>query len=368
MRRVLDLRADAFGLLLSISLGVGILGSLAAGWLADKGYLKHAFWGGFVCLLFSYAVCALPPAYATYLMAFAFLGLANSGLLTLTSVAVARAYPDGARKALTFAMILHSIPGVIGPPLWEILLNHSESAVGTAGALRIVFFTALGVCAVAAVVFTAFPLSESVTEEKKPAAQGTGEAGTVWGPPLLIVCIFAALHAGAYNSMYSWIPEFTKRTFAPNPFPVSWILSGVSLSYIAGRIILLRVPDRLPDLKLIIAASAIGSVLFAVAFASPNQYLLGVLCLIGGLILSVNWPSIISHTAYLFPHASGKAVAFASASAGAMSFVIPPAMGFVAEKTGSLVAGMLLPPLMVAVLSVGAFVWRIRLRRIAAES
>ncbi|HPU86014.1 MAG TPA: MFS transporter [Candidatus Latescibacteria bacterium] len=368
IRRVLDLRADAFGLLLSVGLGFGILGSLAFGWLADRGYLKASFSTAFGILVASYAACMLPASYPVYLLALACAGLANSGALTLANVTAARAFPDGSRKALTGIMLAHSTGGVIAAPLWQMLFEVFDTRFPTESALQLVFLAAACVCAAAGVLFFAFPFPAHLTGRKAPAAAAPGDRAPLWGLPLVVVCAFAALQAGAYNSLFGWIPDFATRTFAPNPFPVSWILSGISLSYVIGRLILLRLPERLPDLRIIFVCAGAGALLFGTAFGSTSQYTMGTLCVAGGLVLSADWPSIFSHTASLFPANSGKAIAMAGASAGVMSFVLPPFMGFIAEQTGSLRAGMMVPPLLFAVLSVSALSWERYLRRARSHS
>ena len=363
IRRVLDLRADAFGLLLSVGLGFGILGSLASGWLADRGYLKASFGAAFGILVASYAVCMLPASYPLYLLALACAGLANSGALTLANVTAARAFPNGSRKALTGIMLAHSIGGVVAAPLWQMLFEVFDTRFPTESALQVVFLAAACVCATAGALFFAFPLPTQFAGRKTPAAAEPVDRASLWGLPLVVVCAFAALQAGAYNSAFGWIPDFATRTFAPNPFPVSWILSGISLSYVVGRLILLRLPERLPDLRVIFVCASTGALLFGAAFGSTNQYTMGILCVVGGLVLSADWPSIFSHTARLFPVHAGKAIAMAGASAGVMSFVLPPFMGFIAEQTGSLRAGMMVPPLLFGLLSVSALSWERYLRR-----
>ena len=359
IRDALQLRADAFGLLLSVGLGAGIVGSLSAGWLADRGHMRKTFHAALALLAITYATCSFPPSYARYLIAFTCAGMANTALTTLASVGVTRAYPEGSRKPLTWLLIGYSLAGIVGPPFWGYLFQAFTSVVGGARSLQFVFACALGACALAWAILALNPVPARVagTGTKKEDVQ-PGDIPLL-GLPLVLVCVFAALHASADNAMFVWIPEFTRAHFSPQPFPSSWILSGVAAAYVLGRLVLLSAPDRLRDLTVITAVAGTSAVLFMLAFNSPNQYLMAGLYVLGGVLLSADYPSIMSYTASMFKRGTGSALAITGAASAGASLLVPPLVGYISEVTGSLVTAMMLPPALLLLLALLAFLRKI---------
>jgi fucose permease len=126
--------------------------------------------------------------------------------------------------------------------------------------------------------------------------------------------------------------------------------------------VLVSLPERIGDLTLLGIASGVGAILSMLAFRSESQYELTILYTLAGVAMSIDYPSIMAHIGKEFPHATGRVMALAGAVSGGAGFLVPPAMGYVGELTGSMVAGMMLPVAMLAALSVTAFAWRRRLR------
>lgn len=359
IREALALRADAFGLLLSVGLGAGIAGSLSAGWLADKGHMRKAFHGALTLLIAAYAVCSFPPSYARYLVAFTCAGVANTALTTLASVAITRAYPQSSRKPLTWQLIGYSLAGIVGPPFWGYLFGVLELPAGQARALQLIFACALAGCALAWAVMLMNPLPREIAGAGEKKESGGDGGAPLFGLPLVLVCVFASLHASADNAMFVWIPEFTKEQFSPQPFPSAWILSGVAAAYVLGRLALLSAPDRLRDLTVITAVAGTSAVLFMLAFNSPNQYLMAGLYVLGGVLLSADYPSIMSYTASMFKRGTGSALAITGAASAGASLLVPPLVGYISEATGSLVTAMMLPPALLLLLALLAFLRKI---------
>ncbi len=370
LRTLLNLSAGAFGWLLGSWVGPGVIGSLVGGWLADRGHLRRAAYGSTILLGLSYGLCALPPAYPIYLTGIALTGFSNAALATIANVAVARAYPLGARRALTWLQA--SIPAAVmtTPPIWAWLISRlSETTLGVQGAVRVLFVAAGVCCLLALAVIAARPLPEA-----NPPAKGPDEASpprrprSLLGWPLVMVCLFMTLHGAADNGAYLWMPDFVERRFNPSPFPAAWILSGFSGAYLVGRLALVQAPDRWRDLTLVTIAAGGGAAFFVIAFRSTSQYSLAALYVVAGLFMSVDYPSILSHIGQTFPHATGRVMAITSSVSQGVSVFLPPLMGYVGELTGTMVAGMMIPAAMLGTLSVSAFLWRRHLdgREVAA--
>ena len=368
IRTLLDLRADAFGWLLSSWLVLGVAGSLAGGWLADRGYLRITALASVVLIGLSYGFCALPPSYARYLIGIALTGLGNSALGTIGNVAVMRMHPLGARRALTWLLLSSAGAGMAAPPVWAMLISRlAGSSLGLQGAVQVLFLVSGMLCLLSLFFIAAHPLPET-----RPPSPSHGEgdrtpdpAGfrSVVGWPLVSICLFTTLHVGADNGIFLWLPDFAQRRFNPSPFPVAWILSGFSGAYLVGRFTLIHLPDRWRDLTLLGAAAGLGSILVFAAFRSESQYMLAALYIMAGLAMSADYPSILSHVGQVFPHATGRVMAIVGAVSSAASVLVPPLMGYIGMATGTMVAGMMLPALMLAALSASAFSWRAHLDR-----
>jgi len=360
LRDILGLSEAALGWLLSMSLVTGMFGSLLGGWLADRGLGRLTAIASLALATLSYGLCALAPSYARYLVAAALIGVGNYAVSTVANVAVIRANAGGARRALTWLMLIAAGTGMAAPVAWATVLSLlSKTALGAPGAVQVAFLVSAIACGLTLPVVLAGKLHGG-GPAPVPAA---GSPVRIGGPALVMVCVFVGLHTSADNGMYVWLPDFASRRFDPSPFPIAWILSGYSGAYLVGRLVLTTLPERVDDLALLGAAAAVGAVLCVLAFRSGSQYALASLYVVAGLSLSVDYPSILAHIGRQFPHAAGRVVAIGGAVSGGASFLVPPLMGYLGDAAGTMVAGMMLPPILLATLSLSALLWRAYLRR-----
>jgi len=375
LRRLLSLDTGAFGWLLASWMALGIAGSLLGGWLSDQGHLRAAAYGACALLVASYGLCALPPtmghSYSRYIAGLALTGLANATLSTVGNVALTRAFPLGARRALTWLQVSVSAAGMVAPPVWGwLLVRLTDSRLGAGGAVQALFCVAAAACLGAFFVLYRRPLPETARSavERTSARHESERSRSIFGLPLLAVVAFTTLHSAADNGAFLWVPDFVEGRFAPTPFPVAWILSGISAAYVVGRLVLVNLPDRWRDLTVLTTSSGLGAVFLFFAFRSASEHNLAALYITGALFLSADYPSVMAHIGQLFPKSTGRVMAIAGGVAQAGSVLVPPLMGYLGQAAGTMVAGMTVPPLMFGTLSLCAFAWRKRLDRYRYDS
>ncbi len=361
LRDLLDLEPEALGFMLSAPLVTGIIGTLAGGWLADRTLTKPAALVGIGLVGGGYALCALPPTYAFYVAGSMIIGLGITGFSTVVNVVITRAYPGSARRFLTWYQISVAGSSMIGPTIWEALFSWTRTTpLGLPGAIQILFAVAMAGC-----LISGLPLLREKLPEAPPPEEGkkNGTPPLRIGLPLVIVCVFVALHTAADNGMYFWVPDYVTRAFDPLAFPPAWIMTGFAGAYFVGRLILAHLPERWNDLLIIVLASGLGGVFSFLAFSSGNQHMLAGFYATAGLCMSADYPSILSHVGKLFPRSTGRVMALTGAVGSGASFALPPIMGYVGKVTGSMMIGMLIPSTMLVTLSVTATIWWSRCRR-----
>ena len=361
IRIILDLDPGPFGWLLSSWLVSGTAGSLIAGWLADRRHINATVRGMALLASVSFAICALQPAYAVYATGFALIGLGFSGVGTLCNVAVARSCPTNSRQAITWLQITAAVGGLVGPVAWAAVLEGLQSA-----GLGIVVAVRVGFIAAGAISLGTLPLMLAHPLPNMPdTTAGTGQKsshGSIFGTGFIVICVFVALHTGADNGMFVWLPDFIERHYQPLAFPAAWVISAYSGAYLVGRLALTTVSSRVNDLTILGVAPVFASICVIVAFQSESQYVLTIAYIVAGLAMSVHYPAILSHIGREFPHATGRLMAVAGAVSGFASFVVPPAIGYVGEASGTMRAGMMLPAAMLLLLAGTAWLARARAR------
>ena len=381
-RDILNLQPEALGLLLSAPLISGVAGTLLGGWLADSPRPRASIFGGFAVVVTGYLLCAVPPVYNVYMETLGgmtvvmtrpslpllftgnfLVGMGFALIATIINVVITRLYPEGSRRYLTWYQVAISAVGMVALPAWDALHRVTmNSAIGLGGTgMQTLFFAAALLCGT-----SVLPL----LREKLPVATRTeGDSERKPGitvflsVPFLIVCVFVSLHVGADNGIALWIPDFVTRTFDPPEFPPAWILSAYSGAYFVGRLILANLPERWNDLTIICISAGFGGLLNIIAFQSGNQYVLTAMYTMAALVMSADYPSILAYTGRQFPESTGRIMAVSGAVGSAVSFGMPPFIGYIGKVTGSMVTGMMLPAGMLLTLSLLAFVWRIRTGR-----
>jgi MFS family permease len=83
------------------------------------------------------------------------------------------------------------------------------------------------------------------------------------------------------------------------------------------------------------------------------------LYVLGGVLLSTDYPSIMAYTASVFRKNTGSALAIAGAASAGASLLVPPLVGYVSEVTGSLAKAMMVPPAFLSILSLLAYVRKV---------
>jgi MFS family permease len=364
IRTLLNLEAGPFGWLLSSWLVSGAVGSLLAGWLADRSRTNPAAVGMVVLMVIGYALGVLEPTYVCFLTGYALVGLGISGIATLGNVAVARAFPtDGTRRALTWLQLIAAVSAMAGPVLWAWILDAIQSAdYSLSSSVRATFAITGILTALLVLIPIVRPLPRRRVERVDQSTRDQATLRPKVTVALVMVLTFVVLHTGADNGMYMWLPDFVERHYQPLAFPAAWIISAFSGAYFVGRLALTTLSDRIDDLLLLSVAPAIAAVMTFFAFQTESLHALAILYVIAGLSMSVDFPSILSYVGKHFPEAAGRIMALVGAVSGVASFVIPPAMGYFGELFGSMRIGMMLPSAMLATLSVLAFAYRYRTR------
>jgi fucose permease len=97
-----------------------------------------------------------------------------------------------------------------------------------------------------------------------PATQ-TASASRARALDLAGIGILAALHVGGDTAMYLWAPSLLAALPGPAPLPPAWVLSGIAVAYLVGRVAMAAAPEGLWERRLLVLPGMGATALLAIA-------------------------------------------------------------------------------------------------------
>jgi len=323
-------KAQAGNLFLFMNFGMLVM-SVCFGPIVDRFGFKLFMMSMALAVSAAFAVLAGATTYQGVLTAAVLLGLGGGGLNGAANALASDIHPDRRGAALNTLGIFFGFGALTMPFL-----------VGTF--LELVGLDRLLILA-AALSMIPFVLFASITFPKPKHEQGfpLARAAAVIRSPLLWLCgALLAFQSGNEFTVGGWITSYLGEVVALTARTASYVLAGYWAAMMLGRLISIRIVDRMGIRRLILAAAVLSWVaaLLVAWSPSPAVALTGVVLL--GLGFAAIFPTTLAVIGEAFPQFTGTAfgVVFVVALAGGMT--TPWVTGQVAHAHG-LARGMLVP-------------------------
>jgi fucose permease len=323
-------KAQAGNLFLFMNFGMLVM-SLCFGPFVDRFGFKLFMMASALAVSAAFALLAAATTYQGVLTAAALLGLGGGGLNGAANALASDIQPDRRGAALNTLGIFFGFGALTMP----FLVGTFLELVG----LDRLLFLAAALSMVPVLLFASIAFPKPKHEQGFPLAK----AADVIRSPLLWLCgALLAFQSGNEFTVGGWITSYLGEVIGLTARAASYVLAGYWAAMMLGRVLSIRMVDRMGPLRLILGAAVLSWVAaFFVAWSpSPTVALTGVVLL--GLGFAAIFPTTLAVVGETFPKFTGTAfgIVFVIALTGGMTS--PWVTGQVAHTHG-LGAGMLVP-------------------------
>ncbi|MFB3921177.1 MAG: sugar MFS transporter [Terriglobia bacterium] len=294
-----------------------------AGPLIDRFGKKPVMAGGFLLSAAALLGMAYSPSYAMVAALLVVLGLGSSSAMSASNTLIPDLYPENPSSALNLGNIFFGVGAIFFPSLVTLM----TARVGLVVTLWFIAAIVAGVAVVALV-------------ETFPPARAAG--GFLWAearrlafdPAIILLAWVLFFYSAIEISGAGWIRTYFEQAFQTSPQTSKAILTSFWVAMMLGRLAASQVVKKIPGPRLVLLASlgaTVGLVLIAVAPSVPVAAAAAIVC---GLSFAPVFPTTAgtasTHFAKLFGTVFGQLMTLALLS----GVVVPPAIGYVAQRFG----------------------------------
>ena len=253
--------------------------------------------------------------------------------------------PSSTEKHVTINTVFYGIGGMAGPVVAGLLITNGVPWRTVYVGLAVFCIAMLAISFLMRIPKTKTTNQISFTALKSIIKD--------WRFMLLSVCIF--LYGGAECSAWAWMSEYMKYNLSFSVFKSSIGVGVFWLSITIGRIIILRITEKVSArLVMRILALVAAVVTFVSAFVFSEAFAWIVIALMG-LFYSSQFPIILGQAGVRHKEYSGTTFAILICSAGIAMAIIPALIGVVTENISVFVAQILPAFLLLILLFVYSF-------------
>ncbi len=323
-----------YGLLLSLGSFSGAAGVLAGGALSVRFGPVRVIRYSLLTMAIAMTLIAACGANRLPVLAGVLIAGGAAGPLNVAGSAyLARLFPGEIRRILAMNMAVMSGGVMIMLLVGEMALKMAAS-VGNAG-FGMLFTSLYSVLAIGLAL--AAPIYKNPRGLKPRGAARTESFVSSLAVPkaTALLVAMAALHVAADNAIFNWMPRFlTSRAFSAIRFQPGTILSGVALSYLASRSLLMLIPSARGKRPLLILPGILGGSCLTLAILTRNSTLVPISYVLASLLWSVEYPSALSVMAGLDRKRFAAAMALSQTLGGIGTFLLTSAIGVTVERVG----------------------------------
>jgi len=292
-----------------------------AGPLIDRFGKKLVMAAGFLCSAAALIGMAYSPSYALLGAMLFILGLGSCSAMAAANTLIPDLYPDNPSSGLNFGGIFFSVGAVFFPGLVTLMARH-VGLVPTLWSIALL----VGLVAVVALVQT-FP----------PASMAGGfdwdqAMSLVINPAVIILACVLFFYTALEVSTQGFIRTFLEKDLAASPNSSGLILMTFWIMMMVGRLIASQLVKRIRGPQLVLGSSLgaiVGLVLLALA---PNVAMAAAGCVICGLSYAAVFPTTAGTASTYFPRIFGTVFGMLMAFALLSGALVPPAIGYVAQR------------------------------------
>jgi len=294
-----------------------------AGPLIDRFGNRPVMAGGFLLSAAALVGMAYSPSYALVATLLVVLGLGSSSAMSASNTLIPDLYPENPSSALNLGNIFFGVGAIFFP--WVVTLMTAQ-----VGLVATLWFIALLVASVAAVA-----LLEVFPQARLGGGFHWADARHLAFDPAIILLAWVLFFYSAIEiSGAGWIRTYFEQVFQTSPQTSKAILTAFWVAMMLGRLAASQVVKKIPGTRLVLLASlgaVAGLLLIAVAPTVPVATAAVILC---GLTFAPVFPTTAgtasTHFSKFFGTVFGQLMALALLS----GVVVPPAIGYVAQRAG----------------------------------
>ncbi|MBP8129233.1 MAG: MFS transporter [Candidatus Hydrogenedentes bacterium] len=307
-----------------------VAGILGGGPLADRWGAKPLAVLGAVLTVAGLALLTAARVYGALLAASAVLGLGAGVLDMILSPIVAAIEPERRTAALNWLHAFYCIGAVL-----TVLAGSAALHFGISW--RILALALIACPAAIAAGFTPLRLPPLVHRD----ASRVAVRELLHAPAFLAGLAVVALAGASEQGVAQWLPAYVERVLGYTKAQAAMALAGFSVAMIVGRVLAALAARRVRAVPLLRGACVLLVLLIVAGTGAPQRDLACAACVLCGLAVSCLWPTTLGLTADRFPHGGASMFALLAAAGNAGCFVMPWALGIIAEHSG-LALGMAL--------------------------
>ena len=293
-----------------------------AGHLIDRFGKKPVLVTGFLFSAAALVGMAYAPSYAVLGALLVVLGLGGSSAMSASNTLIPDLYPENPSSALNLANIFFGVGAIFFP--WVVTMMTAQ--VGLRATL---WFIAILVAAVAVVALA----------ETFPRASAAG--GFVWrearnailNPAVILLAWVLFFYSAVEISTAGWIRTYLEREFSISSQASQIILTVFWVMLMIGRLVSSQIVKRVRGSQMVLAASVgavVGLLLLATA---PNVPLAVVGIVLCGLSYAPVFPNTAGTASTYFSRLFGTVFGILMTLALLSGAVVPPALGYLAQRT-----------------------------------
>lgn len=292
-----------------------------AGPLIDRFGKKPVLATGFLASAVALVGMAHAPNYAVLGALLVVLGLGGSSAMSAANTLIPDLYPENPSSALNLAGIFFGVGAVFFPSV----VTMMTARWGLPATLWAIAALVAAVAVVA--LFQHFPPAH--------AAGGFdwGEAGRLALNPAVILLAWVLFFYSAIEiSTSGWVRTYLEGVFSASAQTSRAILTAFWISMMVGRLAASQVVRKIHGPQLVLAASAIATLGLATLALAPNVSVAGIAVVICGLSYAPVFPTTAGTASTHFPKLFGTVFGMLMSLALLSGALIPPLVGFVAQR------------------------------------
>ena len=293
-----------------------------AGPLIDRFGKKPVLVTGFLFSAAALVGMAYAPSYAVLGALLVVLGLGGSSAMAASNTLIPDLYPENPSSALNLANIFFGVGAIFFP--WVVTMMTAQ--VGLRATLWLI---AILVAAVAVVALA----------ETFPRASAAG--GFVWrearnailNPAVILLAWVLFFYSAVEISTAGWIRTYLEREFSLSSQTSQIILTVFWVMLMIGRLAASQIVKKVRGPQMVLVASVgavVGLLLLAVAPNVPTAVVGIVLC---GLSYAPVFPNTAGTASTYFSRLFGTVFGILMTLALLSGAVVPPALGYLAQRT-----------------------------------
>lgn len=264
----------------------------------------------------------LAPFYSLFLAAIVLRGMSSGMPGGLTRPILGHLYPDSKGRIFNIHEAVWAFGAACGPLVANLVLRFADWRMG---------YYVLGLAFIPIFLFMFFTSDFPAEIEEKPLTLEQFKE-IIRHPVVLAVGAALFLNVGVEGGFFTWLPYYLSQTLPQNV--ANFALTGFIGAYVPGRLLNGYLSERFSYTSLILAATAIITVLLAVAFFIAGGYGQIAVIVAIGFFISTVFPNLFSLATKTYPQHSGPINGLIMTFDPLGISIFPVLMGVIADNFG----------------------------------